>query len=387
MKTGLHKGGNAGRVFKVMADSAAASAMTLIVVLVFILFPLSFSRFNTAQTMREQYNLMDAYFTISNHVGKTHPYHNTSREIVVVDIRDIYDRDTLADLLTTIVSAKPLAVGLDVMFEQRKSERADSVIAAVAALPEVVSPVILSSEDRNEDASFVKASMPFYMTDLKRNAGFVNVAASGASQTCRFFARTLRLGNTHVPNFDLAILRAVSPSAFEDEMDRGTDVEYINYNLSSFSIFSAASVPYNLDLLKGKVVLVGDRGDLADQHVTPVGARVPGVDIHAMTLATMLEDRHVDVMSEFGAWVLAFLVTLAIMPVIRLMRRNEWTSMFYPVLQTLLIVAAVFVCYLIFVSYGYYVRVVYALLAIGFIDFGNNLYLKLKGLCGRLLSH
>lgn len=134
------------RLFNVMADNALASAVTLLVVFVFILFPLSFSRFNTAQTMREQYNLMDAYFTISNHVGKSRPYHNTRHDIVIVDIKDIYDRDELADIVSMVVASEPSAVGLDVMFDQRKSERADSVLSALAALPNVVSPVILVSE-------------------------------------------------------------------------------------------------------------------------------------------------------------------------------------------------------------------------------------------------
>ena len=139
-------------------------------------------------------------------------------------------------------------------------------------------------------------------------------------------------------------------------------------------------------MLKNKIVLIGDRGDMSDMHVTPIGARVPGVDIHAMTIATILEGREIDVMSESGAWIFAFLVTMLIIPLMRLLKKNDWTAIFSPVFQTLLIIAAVFICYLIFVSSGYYVRVVYALLAIGFVDLGYNLYLKLKELCVKLLS-
>ena len=150
--------------------------------------------------------------------------------------------------------------------------------------------------------------------------------------------------------------------------------------------FSAASVPYNTDMLKGKIVLVGDRDDSADKHVTAVDARLPGVDIHAMTLATMLDGRYVNVMSEFGAWLLAFFVIFFFLPLIKLAKKNEWTSVFCPVFQTLLIILAIFLCYVIFVSFGYYIRVVYALLGIGFIELGYNLYIKLKGLCVRFFS-
>lgn len=386
MKLKLHIGDKAKRLFKVMADNASASAMTLFVVFVFILFPLSFSRFNTAQTMREQYNLMDAYFTISNHVGKSRPYHNTRHDIVIVDIKDIYDRDELADIVSMVVASEPSAVGLDVMFDQRKSERADSVLSALAALPNVVSPVILVSERLGNGPSFSGATLPFYMSDIRSNAGFVNVATSGATETCRYYTAALKLGNVEVPGFDMALIRTVSPSVYEEVVGRDVFSGFINYSLSSYSVFSADALPYNKDMLKNKIVLIGDRGDMSDMHVTPIGARVPGVDIHAMTIATILEGREIDVMSESGAWIFAFLVTMLIIPLMRLLKKNDWTAIFSPVFQTLLIIAAVFICYLIFVSSGYYVRVVYALLAIGFVDLGYNLYLKLKELCVKLLS-
>ena len=66
--------------FQSVADNLAAAVLTLLVVLLFVLFPLSFSRFNTVQTMREQYNLMDTYFMISNHLGQKKPYRPTSSE-------------------------------------------------------------------------------------------------------------------------------------------------------------------------------------------------------------------------------------------------------------------------------------------------------------------
>jgi CHASE2 domain-containing sensor protein len=329
---------------------------------------------------------MDAYFMISNHVGRSLPYLNTRHDIVIVDIKDIYDRDELADIVSMVVASEPSAVGLDVIFDQKKSQRADSVLAAIASRPNVVSPVILVSERTGSRSAFSGATLPFYMSDIRPNAGFVNVAASGATETCRFYTTALKLGNAEIPGFDMALIRAVSPSVYEEVMGRNEVSGYINYSLSSYSVFAADALPYNKDMLKDKIVLIGDRGDMSDMHVTPVGARVPGVDIHAMAIATILEGRDIDVMSESGAWILAFLVTMLIIPLMRLLKRNAWTAMFSPVFQTLLIIASVFICYLIFVSSGYYVRVVYVLLAIGFVDLGNNLYLKLKELCVKLLS-
>ena len=372
--------------FQSVADNLAAAVLTLLVVLLFVLFPLSFSRFNTVQTMREQYNLMDTYFMISNHLGQKKPYRPTSSEIVIVDIKEVYDRDSLADLLKTIVSAGPKAVGLDVFFSEKRSEKADSIITEVALLPNVVSPVMLAKEVMGSGRTFSMVQTPFYMDGLWLNAGFVNLATAGASGTCRVFAKHLPCAGGEVDNFDMALLRVISEQDYTAALERDSAEEYINYSLSSYSVFSAASVPYNKDMLKGKIVLVGDRDDSADKHVTAVDSRLPGVDIHAMTLATMLDGRYINVMSEFGAWLLAFFAIFFFLPLIRLAKKNEWTSVFCPVFQTILIILAIFLCYVIFVSFGYYIRVVYALLGIGFIELGYNLYIKLKDLCVRLFS-
>lgn len=361
--------------------------MTLIVVCVFALFPLSLSRFNTAQTMREQYNLMDAYFAISNRIGDERPYRYTSNEVIVVDIANIYDRNELADVIETVCMAEPRVVGLDVFFEEKKDEEADRRIRRSAADQRVISPIILSLGMPEDITSFKGAVLPFYMNDIKDNSGFVNVASSGASQIVRTFPKSLSLGNVDIPNMDIAIVREVSRLSYLKAIERESDVEYINYSLSSFTSISAESLPYNMDLLKDRVVIIGDRADVSDMHVTPLSPRTPGVDIHAMSVATILEEKYINVMSEAGAWILAFVTIFLFLPILRLVKLNSWSSVFCPVIQTLLILISIFFYYIVFASHGYYVKVVYALMGIGFLDFAYNLYYKIKEVCVKLFSH
>lgn len=387
MQSDKHIRGRVRRLLDVMAENLLISVMTLVVVFVFVLLPLSFSRFNTAQTMREQYNLMDAYFAISNRIANERPYRYASNEVIVVDIAGIYDRERLADILEMTYMAKPRVLGLDVFFENRNSEEADNRILRVVADQKVVSPVILSQADPEAITSFWNASLPFYMNNIHHNSGFVNVASSGASQTVRAFPKYLSLGKITIPNLDIAIVREASRPSYLKTIERNNDSEYINYSLSSFTSISAESLPYNADLLKDRVVIIGDRSDIADMHLTPLGPRTPGVDIHAMSIATMLEDKYINVMSEFGAWILAFVSIFLLLSILRILKRNSWLSVFCPVIQTLMILVAVFICYMIFVSCGYYVRVVYALLGIGFLDFAYNLYYKIKDVCVKYFSH
>lgn len=377
MKLKLHIGDKAKRLFKVMADNASASAMTLFVVFVFILFPLSFSRFNTAQTMREQYNLMDAYNTIYNLVTEKRPFVRTSDEIVIVDISDMYDRSDLARMLKSVVDASPKVIGLDVTFYERKDEVADALLDSLASLPKVISPCLLMYEE--EDRFFHVAKTSFYNDSHDcPNVGFVNVELLGATRVCRTFSPKMYCGEDSVMNFAALVAKIASLEAYEGLLARSHPSEYINYDRTGFTDISAFYVEENTGMLEGKIVLIGDKEDLADRYMTPIDASQPGVEIHAHVVDTILHDKYIDVMSEPTAWILAYLVIFLAIPFNALLRRNTWTSLFIPVFQTFLILVSVFVGYWIFASCHYYVRVVYAMLGIGFMEVGVGLYNKLK---------
>ena len=369
-----------------MMDNAIVSVIALVIVFLFTLVPLTFSSFNTSQTMREQYSLMGTYFMMNNHLSAKRPYQQTSNDVIIVDVANVYDRDTLVNIIDMIGSSGPAAIGLDVFFAERMSDEADDRLSYLAGQKNVISPIILQGESRSKDASFRYALYPFYMDAASSNAGFVNVATSGASQTCRTFSWTLQLDTTEVQNFNLALLRASSESAYAQALARGNKTELINYCLNSFSIYSAESVSENLDVFKDKVVLIGDREDISDRHVTPLDLRTPGVDIHAMIMATMLEGKYINEMSEAGAWILAFAVIFLFLPILQLLKKNSWMAIFAPIFQFFMIILAIFICFIIFISFGYYVRVVYSLIALGFVDVSYNLYEKIRETCVRLFS-
>lgn len=82
------------------------------------------------------------------------------------------------------------------------------------------------------------------------------MATSGATETCRYYTTALKLGNVEVPGFDMALIRTVSPSVYEEVVGRDVFSGFINYSLSSYSVFSADALPYNKDMLKNKIVLI-----------------------------------------------------------------------------------------------------------------------------------
>lgn len=367
------------RLFNVMADNALASAVTLLVVFVFILFPLSFSRFNTAQTMREQYNLMDAYNTIYNQVTEQRPVVRTNEQILIVDISGIYDRRQLAQMLKDVMDASPKAVGLDVTFYERKDSLGDRILDSLASLPNVVSPCLLQFEE--DDMHFLAGNVSFYVDSLSQpNLGFVNVELTGATQVCRTFCPRMYCSGMPMDNFAVLVAKEASENACRRLYDRRNEREYINYDRTGFTDISGLYVKECRDMIKDKIVLIGDKQDVADWFVTPMEPRQPGVEIHAHVIDTVINEKYIDVMSEAGAWMLAYIMVFLFIPFNALLKRNAWTALFIPVFQTLLILACVFVGYWIFVSFGYYVRVVYAMLALGVMEVGSGLYWKFKGL-------
>ncbi len=360
-------------------DYALISLIVTGIAGLFILLPFSFSLFNTSQTLREQYSLIDAYHSIYNSIDNSNPSVKLSNDIVIIDIKDIYDRTELADILAAIHAAHPKAIGLDVTFYEKKDSAADAVISRVAAQENVITPCALLYETGTDTREFENMKTSFYVDSLPDDRiGFVNIDLAGSTMTCRYFIPEMSYRNERIPNFAVAVAETASPQMYDALEERGNDREYINFDRTAFLSIDAAAVAENMDLLTDKIVLVGDKGDLADQYVTPMDSRQPGVEIHAHAIDTIIHGKFIDIMPEAGAWFLAFCITFLLLPLMDMLHRNEWTAIFIPLVQTVLIFIAVFIGYQIFVSQHYYIKIIYTILAIGFMDVGTGLYRKTK---------
>ncbi len=356
-------------------DYALISLATMALVFLFMLIPLSFARFNTAQNLREQYELTDAFFTIF-HNGRR-AYAAVDERIVIVDVGGMQDRDSVATLLGRIERMEPGAIGVDLIFREAEEPAADARLEArIVDNPRVVTAVWLTGRDGA--GSFTSCLDSFFGSDPARR-GFANLETEGTLGVCRSFSPWLTLDGEKVPGFTTALLRTVSPERYAQLEKRSPRKRnLINFNAGPPLIVDARQVDAAADLLRGRVVLVGEVSSTSDVHPTPIDQRMSGVEIHAYTLATMLHGRYIGQMSEAGAWVMALLSVFLLLPLLRLVKRNEWLRISIPVIQLLLILAAIFIGYWLFVRYGYYVRFIYTLLGIGFAETVGNYYFKIR---------
>lgn len=128
-------------------------------------------------------------------------------------------------------------------------------------------------------------------------------------------------------------------------LDAGQHTALINWNPKPAPHVSAYDIIQgNVDLQKefaGKIVLIGQSSDAArDRFFTPLfrpsgpgGARImlPGIDVHAAAIQTLLDGPVVSVLTPAATWAIAFVIVLL----------TVWTTLRVPVRYAFMAVAAV----------------------------------------------
>ncbi len=265
---------------------------------------------------------------VYSRIPERKPYHGLSN-VVVVASDGCDDRD-LAALLNALDSLQVRVIGLDINFQ---GECEDSTLFhAISHLrSNIVLPCILDGYDENSkkfssiDTAFFSAAKGG--SDRVR-FGSVTLCASKMEQKVRRFRQEYRLqnDNSSVQSFATAITEAYSPDKYAELVSRdtethdnkgelitygGVDIETVSWNeiVARDSILCLnADSPFVADsLLKDKVVLIGDVGNVGDRHNTPFGEKA-GVVIHAYTVDTMLNSRYV---TDFPNWLNILIATIA----------------------------------------------------------------------------
>ena len=365
---------------------AVPAALSLGVSWLFILLPLSLSLFNVSQSLREQYDLIDAFNVIKNSRGDVLTSNVKDSKIVIVDISNILDRDRLADVLDTVLMQDPLVVGFDVGMWENHPNNPETDLRLSCLLkdnPKVVLPCQLLDEFEPGARNFLAVKRQFFLRGEHfpaTNEAAVNVDQEGVTMTVRHYTTVLSLLEEEVPSLPVGVLKIAHPSLYDSLIYRNRVTELINFRRASYIpvTWSPETVKNNLGLLKGKVVLIGDLSDEADKFNTPIDSRMPGVVLHAMTLDSLIRDTWIHETPRWLAILLAFFLSLPLVPVFRFVKKKTtWSGVLLPLLQTGVILFFVFLSYWLFVRLNYYIQPIFILLSVGFLDWADNLYEKL----------
>lgn len=236
--------------------------------------------FNPLQTALGQFHFSDIYF-------HWHRGHNADaeKEMVLVDIQYLHDREEIATLMDSINAYHPRVVALDVIFPQTVSldPAADShLAAAVMACPQVV---LAQNAVPKVDGSW-SMEKSFFVEDeffaSSRNClqGVVNLPVS----VVRIAESTFTFGDTMLPTL------AAQVASLCGHNSKGSTM--IDFGGRNMLVWTVGVEEFYLPALENKIVFVGDMGDLRDFHNIPVGnggqSRLSGTEIQALSAAALL---------------------------------------------------------------------------------------------------
>ena len=205
------------------------------------------------------------------------------------------DRQFVAELLNTIASRRPRAIGLDLLFDQPTEPAKDEILRSTLAtigVPLVVSYTASSNVVSERQAAFLNGYVP------PRLRGLATLAADQFDVVRGIYPGETAADGTYVPSFSRALAAALGV-ATPDEM-----VPIAWHGQPARDVPAFKQYPAQLakvlppEWFEDKIVLIGTDLTLADRHRTPFmtvfsGGEgiLPGVTIQANSLAQLLHGR------------------------------------------------------------------------------------------------
>lgn len=281
-------------------------------------------------------------------VADRRPVRSLSDRIVMVDI-DRTDRDGIAEILEMISLCGPDAVGIDINFEEAREDDY-RLLSAIKSCPAVVLPLGLSEDGKG--SGFNVSEKPFFYGELQGvEYGAANLPGKYERSSIREFPVAFQTaGGSELPSFVAAIARMVSPDSYRRLMERGNEIEIIDYASMEIPVMSVSDIYDNPESLSGKVVMLGAVNEASDMHSTPVAQSMAGLMIHSYALSTVLNGSYYSNMPKYVDYLLASLLCFLIV-FLSVKYKAKVKGMLLRFLQVVLVYVVVRVGYSLYVDY------------------------------------
>jgi adenylate cyclase len=241
----------------------------------------------------------------------------TEETLAQFPYREPVDRGFLTDLLHLIEEKAPRAIALDVLFDQPTEPAKDEMLRraiADARVPLVVSyvddPAIVNDDQKDFLDEFVPQRARVLANFSEDQFDTVRTIYPGHAAPDDSFIPGVARGL--VAKLGIATLPKEEPIAWHGQPDAKTP-PFEMFPANSLRLLPAAW----FDRFKGKVVLIGADYSLTDRHRTPFAAThggakgfLPGIVIHAHSVAQLLERRPADQIGWLGDAAIALILAL-----------------------------------------------------------------------------
>ncbi len=284
-----------------------ASAITLLTLLFshVAVYDLTSVSFFSPMEKASDFRFSDFYTLVAN----KRPVKELDGNIVIVAL-DGCDRAEMARAIDAIDYCGPAAVGLDIVFGPPLNPDDDPLSESMELCSNFVMPITIE-----EDSTGYFISNSYYDEIVSPSGGFAAINIQGEDgelTTIREFKSDFDVDGSIIKSLPNALAEIKNPEAAQKLALRGKDVEEINFASREFEILTPSEILDNQESIEGKVVLLGKIHDAADRHITPLDNYMPGILIHAYTLATILEGDYTRTLTPLEDWLLAALLCFLI---------------------------------------------------------------------------
>lgn len=367
------------------------------------------------------FTMTDSYFQTEN--DKSDREADVSSDIIMLDLAQCYSRADIAAGIEYMYNAGAKVIALDVIFggagngdtlandslEHVISRCKDHVIAACRMVPQYdpLQKVAAGGDEMN--ISKFKKEESFFV----KNSGCVEACVNVENETIRKFYKTLTFDDTTLSTFVHEIVRMAHPDVYNFWESREENEELIHYKQTTFEKILILEVLdivkaqkainamefedpmekklllqeiegndiYFRDLIKDKIVLVGDYLDLRDFHDIPINIdgtrRICGTTIHGYAISTLTKPgRLINQMSEKDGLLLGLLYTFLYCFIYCWINEkyNDVSGVLSTTLQIIMMLALVFLGGYLFIERQYNITLLYALLGTGLAGYAAEIF-------------
>ena len=317
--------------------------------------------------------------------------------IVIVNFGRV-PREGIARQIEIINKYNPRVIGLDATFGYDLTWEEDS--ALVRVLSETDNIVL--AEDLQFDyltGEPITPLLPPMHIMQDNHLGFVDLVTNAESQEdlkmCREFLTRQQVDSTMHYAFSVKMAMAADSAKTQRFLDRGNDIEIINYKGNVFSFVSSRygmkyfvldvedifNETFTPDLLEDKIVIMchlgeflGDTNTNEDRYFTPLNKNYVGKAehdmfggvVHANIVSMILDEDYIDEMSAKTGIVWAITLCLANVFLFKIIygALPKWYDGITKVFQLFEVLFISYLIVIIFYNYNYKVDLTFALIAI-----------------------
>ena len=249
----------------------------------------------------ENFEMTDVFFEIEHSSEKS----DTCNLITLVDMTELYSRRDIANLLTEISCCNPICMGVDLIFEGVKDDSIGNE-ALMESVCQINVTMVFSQKLTDYDAEkemFTHSVRSFFVSNISVTEAFTNVNDNMQGARIRDFDMLENCNGQSVEAFPAKLNSLVNDNLSSDVLQN----VLINYSNTVFRVVPYDSITEHYRDIENHIVLVGTMTEEQDMHATPIG-KLPGLQIQAYSLLTLLEHHRIRVWPSFVIWLLSFVI-------------------------------------------------------------------------------